>query len=176
MIETQDSRRGGQRGTRQRPPAGKPELIIGLSMIAAAALATFLALFITSRPFDPENSSVIPQQVVPAGPLMSPSPRPSPSISPTAQPSAQPTQAPAPAGETAPPADDATIQAHIERAIAADDALSQADVSTLVENGKVTIVGSVSSSELKARVGRLVRSVQGVTSIDNQVVVNQATP
>ncbi|HWP55402.1 MAG TPA: hypothetical protein VN476_14835, partial [Pyrinomonadaceae bacterium] len=51
------------------------EVWVALSVIGAAALATFLALFLTSRPFDPMNASLAPQQAVPSGPGASPSPK-----------------------------------------------------------------------------------------------------
>ena len=72
--------------------------------------------------------------------------------------------------------DDASVQSHIDAALAADPALAKLDVSTLVENGKVTIVGSVRSAELKQRVERTIRSLKGVVAVDNQLVVNEATP
>ena len=57
-----------------------------------------------------------------------------------------------------------------------DSTLSKLDVSTLVEGGKVKIVGSVGSIELKQRVEKVLRSVRGVTGVDNQLVVTEATP
>ena len=63
-----------------------------------------------------------------------------------------------------------------EKALNADPALAAVDVSTLVENGKVTIVGSVRSTELKQRAERLIRSLKGVSGVDNQLVITQATP
>jgi osmotically-inducible protein OsmY len=74
------------------------------------------------------------------------------------------------------PPDDATIQAHIETALASDAVASKVDVSTLVANGKVTIVGSVKSAELKQRIERIIRGVKGVTSVDDQLVITEATP
>jgi len=149
-----------------------------ISVIIAAALATFLALYITSRPFDPTNASLQPQQTVPAGPLVTPSAKPSPSPSSTPQAKASPIgQASPVGGETSnTPVDDASIQSHIEAALAADPAVSKLDVSTLVENGEVTIVGSVGSPEIKQRIERIIRSIKGVTHVENQLVVNQATP
>ena len=152
---------------------------MALTVIGAAALATFVALFITSRPYDPMNSTIAPLQTVPAGSLVTqPSPKPSASVSPLLQPTQAPAagQSPEPAGETASVPDDAGIQAQIERTIAADPTLSKLDVSTLVEGGKVTIVGSVKSAELKQRVERVLRSVKGVTAVDNQLVVTETTP
>jgi osmotically-inducible protein OsmY len=57
-----------------------------------------------------------------------------------------------------------------------DSALADLDISTIVEGGRVTIVGSVRSVELKQRVVRVVRGIKGVSSIDNQLVVIEATP
>lgn len=60
--------------------------------------------------------------------------------------------------------------------MAADPTLSKLDISTLVENGKVTIVGSVRSADLKQRTERAIRAVKGVVNVDNQLVVSEATP
>jgi hypothetical protein len=143
----------------------------------AAALATFLAMFITSRPFDPGAASLAPQQTIPAGPTVSPSARTSPTISPTPQTKPSVQQSPSISeGEVAPALDDASIQSRIDAALAADAMLAKLDVSTLVENGKVTILGSVRSAELKQRVEKVIRPIKGVTTVNNQLVVNEATP
>ena len=174
-----DASQRRQRRSAPRPsPSRSNELWIAISVIIAAALATLVALFITSRPYDPATASLAPQQTVPSGPAFTSSPKPSPSTSATPQnkPSTQPTPA-VPGGETSNvPPDDASIQSHIDTTLAADAALSKLDVSTLVENGKVTIVGSVRSVELKQRVEKVVRAIKGVTTVDNQLVVNEATP
>ena len=166
-------RRPPARGYSQRPR--KTEMWLAISLVVAAALATFLALFLTSRPYDPMSASLAPQQTIPAGPGISPSPSPRPS---TGTPTPQPAPSPSlPSGETSPAVvDEATIQSDIDKTLASDSALANLDVSTLVENGKVTIVGSVKSSELKQRVAREIRALKGVTSIDNQLVVAEATP
>jgi hypothetical protein len=153
------------------------EGLVALSVIAAAAFATFLALFLTSRPYDPMTSTLPPQASVPQGPAMvTPSPKPSPSTSPQQTPAAE--QSPGPPDETAPvnTPDDAGIQAQIERTLAADPVLAKLDVSTIVDHGKVTLTGTVRSADLKSRVERTISSVKGVASIDNQLVVTEATP
>jgi len=151
--------------------------MVAVTVIAAATLATFLALFVTSRPYDPMDSTIAPQQSVPLG---SSTPTPSPKASPTTTPANQgPSsgQVNEPAGETKVAAiDDATIQAEIEKTIAGDSTLSTLDLSTIVEGGKVTLAGSVRSTELKKRVEKAVRSVKGVVSVDNQLVITAATP
>lgn len=136
-------------------------------------LATFLALFITSRPFDPATASLQPQQAIPAGPLVSPSAKPSPSISPTPQTKPSPSPSVTPAEV---PVDDASIQTRIDSTLAADPNLGKLDVSAVVENGKVTITGSVRSAELKQRVEKAIRPIKGVTSVSNQLVVIEGTP
>ena len=180
VIETPTTRKQrGARPVRRQPSPGASEWILALTVIGAAALATFIALFLTSRPYDPMNSTLAPVQTVPSGSLaMQPSPKPSPAISPSPQqnlaggvvPSPEPTV------ETATVPDDAGIQSQIERTLASDPVLSKLDVSTLVEGGKVTIVGSVRSADLKQRVEKTLRSVKGVISVDNQLVVTEATP
>jgi hypothetical protein len=175
VVETtgRQQRRSPQRYATPR----NAEVWVAISVIIAAALATFVALYITSRPFDPATASLAPQQAIPAGPVVTPSAKPSPSPSPTAQTKPTPGASPSVTGETSnTPIDDASIQSHIDTALATDPTLSKLDVSTLVENGKVTIVGSVSSAELKQRAERIIRSIKGVTNVQNQLVVSESTP
>src|SRR5258708_24804553 len=113
------------------------ESVVAVTVIIAATLATFVALFITSRPYDPMNSTDDPKQNVPPGQvLMQPSPKPSSTTTPSPQ-SPVSGQATESTGETAKPivVHDATIQAEIERVMEADPVLSKLDVSTLVESG-----------------------------------------
>src|ERR1043165_8774800 len=120
---------------RSRPPArgynqrsGNTELWLALSLVVAAGVATFFALFLTSRPYDPMNASLAPQQTIPVGPSISPSPKPSATSSPTPQTATSPSL---PSGETSPAAvDDATIQAQIDKTLSSDSALASLDVST----------------------------------------------
>ena len=161
-----------------RTNARSTELWVAISVIGAAMLATFLALFLTSRPFDPMNATLEAQQTVPAGPSISPSPKssPSPTVS-TPTPAGQVSPVTPGGGETSTDLpDDATIQSSIESTLASDPILAKLDVSTLVEGGKVTIVGSVKSAELKQRVEKAIRSTKGVKAVDNQLVITEATP
>src|SRR5689334_286100 len=162
--------------SRRSRTVGPREWLLALVVIGAAALATFLALFLTSRPYDPMNSTVQPQQSVPQGQLqLQATPTASPSQVQTSSPAASvPTE---PSAEATPiPIDDATIQQEIERALHADSTLADLDISTVVETGRVTIVGSVRSTDLKQRVARVIRGIKGVIAVDNQLVVIEATP
>jgi BON domain-containing protein len=175
VVETSSGRR--QRGSGRHAAPRPRESMVAVTVIAAATLATFLALFVTSRPYDPMDSTMAPQQVVPQGPA---TPSPSPKASPTTTPAVQgPSsgQVSESAGETkVAPVDDATIQAEIEKTIARDSTLATLDLNTIVEGGRVTLAGSVRSTDLKQRVERAVRSVRGVISVDNQLVITAATP
>ena len=176
VVETQ---RRHQRPTgRVHTPPRNTEVWAAIIVIAAAAVATFGALFITSRPYDPMSATLQPEQTVPAGASFTPTPKATVSATPTPL-NQLPASTPQPVGgetSAASPPDDATIQANIERALAADPTLSGLDVSTLVENGKVTIVGSVRSAESKQRVERTIRNIKGVLGVDNQLVIAEATP
>ena len=106
--------------------------------------------------------------------MLQSSPKPTSSAQPSAKPTPTPAASTEPGGLTVP--DDAGIQAEIEKRISGDSTLSSLDVSTIVEGGKVTLVGSVKSQDLKARVDKMIRSIKGVTSVDNQLVVTEPTP
>lgn len=179
-VPSTANRSGKGRGKRGSGPPQPSEWITAACVIGAAALATFVALFITSRPFDPMNSTAAPQNAVPQSSisLASPSPTPSARSTPTPQSNVTPSTAATPGGQTSAPnvPDDAAIQAEIEKRIFGDPALAKLDVSTIVEEGKVTLAGSVKSQELKLRIERTVRSVKGVVEIDNQLVITEATP
>ena len=173
VVETPSGRNRRPAG---RQPAPRPrESIVAVTLIVAATLATFVALFLTSRPYDPMDSTLTPQQSVRQSSITpSPTPKPSPTASPVIQGPAS-GQTGESAGEPK-AVDDATIQAEIDKTIAADATLSKLDVSTIVESGKVTLVGSVKSIDLKQRVENAVRSLKGVVGVDNQLAITQATP
>jgi hypothetical protein len=177
VVETQSGRyRAPGRGYSSKQRTGEGWAL--LSIIGAAVLATFIALYLTSRPYDPMTSTFDAQQAIPQGPLATPSSAtPSPSPTPQASPSVTKTvELNDAVAESVRPTDDAAIQAQIEKAISSDPGLAQPDVSTVVESGRVLITGSVRSAELKQRVERLVKSVKGVLTVDNQLVVIEATP
>jgi hypothetical protein len=114
---------------------------------------------------------------VPAGQLqLPPTPSSSPSQTATANPTASVLPERSSETPTPPPPPDATIEQEIEKALHSDSAIADLDISTIVEAGRVTIVGSVRSPEMKQRVARTIRAINGVTSIDNQLVVIEATP
>jgi osmotically-inducible protein OsmY len=65
--------------------------------------------------------------------------------------------------------DDTAIQAEIDKRIADDPNLSKLDVTATVTNGRVILVGTVPTNELKSRIEKLARAVKGVKEVDNQI-------
>lgn len=171
VVPTQRPKTVKRASYRNQPREG----VVALAVIGAAALATFAALLITSRPYDPMNSTMAPQESVPPAPMQitsSPSPIPTQT---TQQQNLKSDESPEALGE-APTPSDAEIKAEIEQVFASDAALSNLDVIAIVDSGRVTLSGSVESAELRQKAERAIRSIKGVTSINNQLVVTQATP
>ena len=69
--------------------------------------------------------------------------------------------------------DDAMIQSDIDRKMAEDEKLSALGVSFTVLNGKVTLLGTVASNDLKRMAESAVKKVKGVRSVDNKLIVTQ---
>jgi osmotically-inducible protein OsmY len=78
-------------------------------------------------------------------------------------------------GATADIPDDAAIQAEIDKRIADDPNFSKLDITATVTDGKVILVGTVPTNELRTRIEKLVRAVKGVKDVDNQIVVVTGT-
>ena len=83
------------------------------------------------------------------------------------------TSSPAPAATPSVP-DDATLESALNKTFADDADLATVNIS--VANGKVTLIGSVKSADLKARAERLARTVKGVRNVDNRIVVEGGAP
>lgn len=67
--------------------------------------------------------------------------------------------------------DDGTIQSNIEKKFSDDPKVSALGITVSVIEGKVTLIGTVDSREMKDRVERMAR-IKGVKSVDNQIIVS----
>jgi osmotically-inducible protein OsmY len=67
---------------------------------------------------------------------------------------------------------DAQIRREIESALRNDPAAESYQISTVVENGRVTLTGTVDSFQEEELVHKVVKGVRGVRSIDNQIIVD----
>ena len=193
VIETPTAHREVVRTVTAREPVrrGIPGSLVAVLVIGSVALVTLLFLFILNRQQDAvtevnanvrASSAPTPAQQ-PVIIEQAPAPQPQTPII-IQQPATTTTQPPViieqPAPATAPPAtsartngtDDAAIQSEIDKRMAEDAALSTLGVTATVLDGKVTLIGTVESQALKNQVERMVKSVKGVRSVDNQVIVS----
>lgn len=80
-------------------------------------------------------------------------------------------QPPATAPSASAGADDLTLEANVNEAFTEDQEVSVADVDVRVVNGKVILMGTVKSPELKARAEKVAYQVKGVRSVENRIAV-----
>jgi osmotically-inducible protein OsmY len=71
---------------------------------------------------------------------------------------------------------DTEITARVKKNLMTESSLSSSAkmISVTTNNGVVTLNGTVASREESARVLRIVRNVQGVISIDNQLTISNS--
>ena len=69
-------------------------------------------------------------------------------------------------------ANDATIVTKINAALVADDRLKATKIDVRAEDGRVTLTGTAPDAGSQARATTLASAVQGVKSVDNQLVVS----
>lgn len=195
VVQTPTAEREVVRTTTARVPVrrGVPAGVVAALVIGSVALVTVLFLFILNRqsndtsvstdthtassaPTPVQQPVIIQQQPtpLPGQPIIVQ--QPAPTIS---QPPVIVQEQPAPVAPSAPAtasrpgvADDAAIQSEIDKKMAEDAALSTVGVTATVQNGKVTLIGTVDSQAIKDRIERLVKAIKGVKSVDNQVIVS----
>ena len=80
-----------------------------------------------------------------------------------------------PAGGATAPAEpaniDSTVQAAIDKKLSDDPEISTLGITASVLNGKVMLLGTVKTEQMKTRVERMVKQIKGVKEIDNQISV-----
>jgi hypothetical protein len=151
---------------------------VGVIVVVAIALVTILILFLMSGQNNNLNDNLALQQQ-PAQPsttiVQQPAAQQPPVI--IQQAPAAPQQAPiivtqpAPTGGSTSGSNDSAIQSEVDKRIMDDPNLATVGVTVSVLDGKATLMGTVKSESVKAEFERLVRSVKGVKSIDNQILV-----
>ena len=68
--------------------------------------------------------------------------------------------------------DDQTIQTKVKAQLLADERVSGLSIDTQVINGTVTLMGTVRSEDQKTAAEEIAKSVEGVTSVQNQLTVS----
>ena len=71
-------------------------------------------------------------------------------------------------------ATDATITAKVKSKFVADDQLKAHEINVDTKNGIVTLRGSVADANAKDRAAVVAREVEGVTSVNNELVVRSS--
>lgn len=192
VIETPTARREVVQSVTARAPERRQGVstgVVAALVIGAVALVTLLFLFILNRQNSATEVSAnvqtaqptpMPQQPV----IIQQQPTPLPQAPIIIQPPATTTQPPViieqPAPATTSPettvrssgSDDAAIQSQIDKKMAEDATLSTVGVTATVLDGKVSLIGTVDSQAIKNQVERLVKSIKGVRSVDNQIIVS----
>ena len=172
-----------RRGASYKQPPQRQWLTLSMVdagiVIFATLATTLLLLIISGQTHDTTIGNLMSPSVPNSATMVVLQPTPQPSSSPGhATPSPQPTPSVAPptptvSAEAATPeaSDDSSIQSEVDKRIQDQPDLSNLDITATVRNGKVTLVGTVPTDQLKSRIERLVRSIRGVRQVDNQIVV-----
>ena len=183
VVETPTERREVVHSQSVRTPdnSGISAGMVGVLVVVAIALITMLVLFwISSQPAT-DNANIAATQPPPTTFVQQPAPAQQPPViiqqpAPATQPAPIVVTPPA-GGTTAPtaPAEsvnmDSTIQSAVDKKISDDPEISTLGITASVIDGKATLIGTVKTAALKTQVERLVKSVKGVKSVDNQISV-----
>ncbi len=183
VVETPNERREVVSSQSVRTPdnSGISAGMVGVLVVVAIALITMLVLFWMSSQPATDNANLAAQQP-PTTVVQQPAPVQQPPViiqqpAPATQPA--PIIVTPPAGGTTMPAEsagstanmDSTVQAAVDKKLADDPEISTLGITATVLNGKVMLIGTVKTEELKTRIERMVRQIKGVKNIDNQISV-----
>ncbi len=183
VVETPTERREVVSSQSVRTPdnSGISAGMVGVLVVVAIALITMLVLFWLSSQPTTDNANLAAQQP-PTTVVQQPAPAQQPPViiqqpAPATQPA--PIIVTPPAGGTTMPAEsastaanmDSTIQAAVDKKLADDPEISTLGITATVLDGKVMLVGTVKTEELKTRIERMVKQIKGVKSVDNQISV-----
>ena len=184
VVETPNERREVVHSQSVRTPdnSGISAGMVGVLVVVAIALITMLVLFWLSNQPSTDNANLAAQQQ-PTTVVQQPAPVQQPPViiqqpAPATQPAPIVVTPPAggttAAGTTAPVDTtnmDSTIQAAVDKKLSDDPEISTLGITASVLEGKVMLLGTVKTAELKTRIERMVKQVKGVKSVDNQISV-----
>lgn len=179
VVETPTERREVVHSQSVRDNSGISAGMVGVLVVVAIALITMLVLFWISS--QPATDNVAATQPPPTTVVQQPAPVQQPPVivqqpAPATQP-APIVVTPPPGGTTAStvPAEpanmDSTIQAAVDKKLSDDPEISTLGITASVLNGKVMLLGTVKTEEVKTRIERMVKQVKGVKDVDNQISV-----
>jgi len=180
VVETPNERREVVHTQSVRDNNGISAGMVGVLVVVAIALITMLVLFwLSSQPtadstLTAQQQPTVIEQPAPAAqqpPVIIQQPAP-------VQTQPAPIVITPPAGGTTMPAQsatttdmDSTVQAAIDKRLTDDPEFSTLGITASVIDGKVMLVGTVKSEDLKAKIERAVKQIKGVKAVDNQISV-----
>ena len=178
VVETPNERREVVHTQSVRDNNGISAGMVGVLVVVAIALITMLVLFWMSSQQATDNANLAAQQ--PTTVVQQPAPVQQPPV--IVQQPAPVTTQPAPiivtppaGGTTAPSTDsmnmDSTIQAAVDKKISDDPEISTLGITASVVNGKVMLIGTVKTEEMKVQIEKMVKQIKGVKAVDNQISV-----
>jgi len=183
VVETPTERREVVSSQSVRTPdnSGISAGMVGVLVVVAIALITMLVLFWLSSQPTTDNANLAAQQP-PTTVVQQPAPVQQPPViiqqpAPATQPAPIVVTPPAGGAATMPAESasaaniDSTIQAAVDKKLADDPEISTLGITATVLDGKVMLVGTVKTDELKTRIERMVKQIKGVKSVDNQISV-----
>jgi len=182
VVETPNERREVVHSQSVRTPdnSGISAGMVGVLVVVAIALITMLVLFWLSSQPTTDNANIAATQQPPTV-VQQPAPVQQPPViiqqpAPATQPAPIIVTPPA-GGSTAStvPAEtaniDSTVQAAIDKKLSDDPEISTLGITASVLNGKVMLLGTVKTEEMKTRIERMVKQIKGVKGVDNQISV-----
>ena len=182
VVETPNERREVVSSQSVRTPdnSGISAGMIGVLVVVAIALITMLVLFWLSSQPATDNANLTAAQQPPTV-IQQPAPVQQPPViiqqpAPATQPAPIVVTPPA-GGSTAStmPTEsvniDSTIQTAVDKKLTDDPEISPLGITATVLNGKVMLVGTVKTEEMKTRIERMVKQIKGVKEVDNQISV-----
>ena len=184
VVETPTERREVVSSQSVRTPdnSGISAGMVGVLVVVAIALITMLVLFWMSSQPTTDNANLAAQQPTTTV-VQQPAPAQQPPViiqqpAPVTQPAPIVVTPPAggtttmPAGSASSAANiDSTIQAAVDKKLADDPDISPLGITATVLNGKVMLIGTVKTEEMKTRIERMVKQIKGVKAVDNQISV-----
>jgi len=181
-VDTPNERREVVSSQSVRTPdnSGISAGMIGVLVVVAIALITMLVLFWLSSQPATDNANLTAQQ--PPTVIQQPAPVQQPPViiqqpAPATQPApivVTPPAGGATAGSTMPTESvniDSTIQTAVDKKLTDDPEISPLGITATVLNGKVMLIGTVKTEEMKTRIERMVKQIKGVKEVDNQISV-----
>jgi hypothetical protein len=178
VSETPSARREVTQTERSYAPAsdGPSTAAITALVILAVAVIGLLGLLFWNMQQSNNNANLAAQQPTPQTIIQQPAQQP-PVIVQQPAPASQPAPIivnPPAAGGGVPVSDDGKVQAAVDKKLTDDATLSTLGITASVSNGRVLLVGSVKSDQLKNQVEKAVLAIKGVKSVDNQITVSSS--